>query len=238
MLVSGRSLVRISADKQVFLTAVFSWFISIISGKFRNCTSIRLRSLPSKSFPIHYFLVFPPCNARQSKHWQHRKRTPHRRIELSWKTLIEPVSVSSVTLLWRVLCRYNLPPVDMCHVFHPVCTNIYHARAHLRVIDAITFLISLIRINEVIPVLNWAPPLWIYLPMYGSIALVNLGRFFSSLIYTQSAGLLGRGISLSQGRYLHTEHHKHRINVHRHPCLQWDSNPRPHCSSGWRRFMA
>jgi hypothetical protein len=25
------------------------------------------------------------------------------------------------------------------------------------------------------------------------------------LIYTQSVGLLGRGISLSQGRYLHTE---------------------------------
>jgi hypothetical protein len=36
-------------------------------------------------------------------------------------------------------------------------------------------------------------------------ALVGLGRFFGSLIYTQSVGLLGRGISSSQGRYLNTE---------------------------------
>jgi hypothetical protein len=31
---------------------------------------------------------------------------------------------------------------------------------------------------------------------------------------TQSVGLLGRGISTSQGRYLHTEQHKHWINAH------------------------
>jgi hypothetical protein len=37
---------------------------------------------------------------------------------------------------------------------------------------------------------------------------VDLGRFFSFLIYKQSAGLLGRGISPSQGRYIHTEQHK------------------------------
>jgi hypothetical protein len=41
--------------------------------------------------------------------------------------------------------------------------------------------------------------------IYGSTALVDLGRFFSFLIYTQSIGLLGRGISPSQGHYLHTE---------------------------------
>jgi hypothetical protein len=33
------------------------------------------------------------------------------------------------------------------------------------------------------------------------------------------------GISPSQGSYLHTEH-KHRINAHRHPYLECDSNPR------------
>jgi hypothetical protein len=38
--------------------------------------------------------------------------------------------------------------------------------------------------------------------------------------YTQSVGLLGRGISQSQGMYLHTEQHKRRINAHRHPCLE------------------
>jgi hypothetical protein len=47
-----------------------------------------------------------------------------------------------------------------------------------------------------------------YLSLYGSTALVDLGRFFSFLIYTQFVGLLGRGISPSQGRYLHTEQHK------------------------------
>jgi hypothetical protein len=39
--------------------------------------------------------------------------------------------------------------------------------------------------------------------IYGSTAFVDLGRFFSFLIYTQSVGLLGQGISPLQGRYLH-----------------------------------
>jgi hypothetical protein len=44
--------------------------------------------------------------------------------------------------------------------------------------------------------------------IYGSTALVDLGRFFSFLIYTQSVGLLTRGISPSQSHYLHTEQHE------------------------------
>jgi hypothetical protein len=36
-----------------------------------------------------------------------------------------------------------------------------------------------------------------YLSIYGSTALMDLGRFFSFLILSQSVGLLGRGISLS-----------------------------------------
>jgi hypothetical protein len=74
------------------------------------------------------------------------------------------------------------------------------------------------------------------LSLYGSTALVDLGRFPSFLIHTQSVGLLARGISPSQGRYLHTEH-KYRINAHRHPCLQWDSNQRTQCPSGRKLFM-
>jgi hypothetical protein len=67
---------------------------------------------------------------------------------------------------------------------------------------------------------------------YGStILLLELGLCFSFLIYTQSVGLLGRGISPSQGRYLHTKQHKHNINAHKHPCLVWDWNPRSHRSS-------
>jgi hypothetical protein len=47
-----------------------------------------------------------------------------------------------------------------------------------------------------------------YLPIYGSTDLVDLGRFFSFLICTQSVGFLGREISPSQVRYLHTVQHK------------------------------
>jgi hypothetical protein len=51
------------------------------------------------------------------------------------------------------------------------------------------------------------------------------GLFFSFLIFfIHTAGLLGRVISPSQGRYLHTGQHKHRINAHRHT----------HASSGIR----
>jgi hypothetical protein len=74
--------------------------------------------------------------------------------------------------------------------------------------------------------------------IYGSTALLGLDRFFSFVIFfTQTVGLLGRGISPSQGRYLDTEQHKHRINEHSHPCLEWDSNPRSQCSSERRQFM-
>jgi hypothetical protein len=44
----------------------------------------------------------------------------------------------------------------------------------------------------------------------------------------QSVGLLGRGISPSQGHYLiHTQ------NKRKHPCIEWDSK----CSSGRRHLM-
>jgi hypothetical protein len=50
---------------------------------------------------------------------------------------------------------------------------------------------------------------WLYSPLLGP------GVFFSvAIIFTQTVGLLGRGISPSQGRYLHTEQHKHRINAY------------------------
>jgi hypothetical protein len=37
---------------------------------------------------------------------------------------------------------------------------------------------------------------------------------FRNLFFSQSVGFLGRGIRPSQGRYLHTGQHKHRINAH------------------------
>jgi hypothetical protein len=46
--------------------------------------------------------------------------------------------------------------------------------------------------------------------------LLGPDLFFSFVIFfTQMVGLHGRGISPSQGRYLHTGQHKHRINAHR-----------------------
>jgi hypothetical protein len=77
-----------------------------------------------------------------------------------------------------------------------------------------------------------------YLSIYGSTALRWISAAFSvSWSFPQSVGLLGRGISPSQGRYLHTEQHKHRINAHIHPCLEWNSNPRSQCLSVRRRFI-
>jgi hypothetical protein len=50
---------------------------------------------------------------------------------------------------------------------------------------------------------------WLYSPLLGP------GIFFSFLIFfTHTVGLLGRGISPSKGRYLHTGQHKHTINAH------------------------
>jgi hypothetical protein len=72
----------------------------------------------------------------------------------------------------------------------------------------------------------------IYLSIYGFTALVDLGRFFSSLTYTNSVGLLGLRFSPSPFRYLHTEQHKHRTNAHRHRCLEWNSNPRSSVREG------
>jgi hypothetical protein len=60
-------------------------------------------------------------------------------------------------------------------------------------------------------------------------------RLFSFLIYIQSVRLLGRGIRPSRGSHLHTGQHKHRINSHRHPFLEWYSNPRSQRLSQRRR---
>jgi hypothetical protein len=60
--------------------------------------------------------------------------------------------------------------------------------------------------------------LWLYSPLLGLVPCSL------SYAYTQWVGLLGQGISPSQGL--------------RHPCPEWDSNPRSQHSSGRRQFMA
>jgi hypothetical protein len=58
--------------------------------------------------------------------------------------------------------------------------------------------------------------------------------------FTQTVGLLGRVTSPSQGRYLNTGQHKHRINTShttKHPCLEWDSKPRSQHPSERSQFI-
>jgi hypothetical protein len=64
------------------------------------------------------------------------------------------------------------------------------------------------------------------------------GLFFNSvIIFTQKVGLLGRVKSPWQGRYLYTGQHKQNKRIHRHQCLEWDSNPRSQCSNERKQFM-
>jgi hypothetical protein len=53
---------------------------------------------------------------------------------------------------------------------------------------------------------------WLYSPLLGPSLLFSFVIFF-----IQTVLLLGGGISPSQGRYLHTGQHKHRINADKHP---------------------
>jgi hypothetical protein len=57
-------------------------------------------------------------------------------------------------------------------------------------------------------------------------------------LFTQTVCLLGRVISSSQGHYLNTGQHKHRINANRHPCLEWNSNPHSQRSRERRQIMS
>jgi hypothetical protein len=76
-----------------------------------------------------------------------------------------------------------------------------------------------------------------YLSMVLQLFVVPWSLFQFPDLFTQSVEVAGPVIRPSQGRYLHTGQHKHRINVHRHPCLKWDSNPRSQCLRGQRQFM-
>jgi hypothetical protein len=80
---------------------------------------------------------------------------------------------------------------------------------------------------------NTLPPFSLFPALWSIQHPWNALFHFSFLILRQSVGLLERGISLSQGRYLY----KHSTNTDKHPCLEWDSKPRSQRSSGRRQFM-
>jgi hypothetical protein len=50
----------------------FPWVFSILPGKYQDSISIRLRRLPSESFPINYSLIILPFDAVYSRYWQRR----------------------------------------------------------------------------------------------------------------------------------------------------------------------
>jgi hypothetical protein len=77
--------------------------------------------------------------------------------------------------------------------------------------------------------------LFIYLWLYSPCGPWPLFQFLN--LYTVNR-ISWTGIRPPQGRYLHTEQHKHRIKAHKQSCLEWDSNPRSQSSSGRRWFMA
>jgi hypothetical protein len=53
---------------------------------------------------------------------------------------------------------------------------------------------------------------------------------------TQSVGLLGRVISSSQGLWLYTNTEKRTYTNTKHPCPEWDSNPRSRVPSERRQY--
>jgi hypothetical protein len=69
--------------------------------------------------------------------------------------------------------------------------------------------------------------------MYTPTPIYFFYSCYSHLEHRASIGLLGRRYSPSQG-HCRTQ----TQNKHRHPCLEWDSNPRSQCSSGRRHFMS
>jgi hypothetical protein len=63
-----------------------------------------------------------------------------------------------------------------------------------------------------------------------AVLLLDLGHFFSFLVlYTLSTTPWMGDQPITR--------HTHRMNAHRHPCLEWDLNPRSQCSSERRQFM-
>jgi hypothetical protein len=89
-------------------------------------------------------------------------------------------------------------PIKLLHMFlHITCysmTFYYRSKTHVLKHQTVNFFFRI----------------WLYSSLY-------LGRFFSFLILYTVGRTPWTWISPSQGRYLHTEQHKHRINAHKHP---------------------
>jgi hypothetical protein len=80
--------------------------------------------------------------------------------------------------------------------------------------------------------------LWLYSPSQALAASMKLSVSLQLLDLGQSVGLLGQVISSSQGLYLYmnTEKRTHNTNT-KHPCPEWDTNPRSRRPRERRHFM-
>jgi hypothetical protein len=136
-------------------------------------------------------------------------------------------------LLIRNSCLYVIMIGVLMYLTHIFCLNsVWETFTNLHFIVPVA--ISNHNKLKRTPLVNRCLSTYVWLHSH----LLGLVRFFSFLIFfTQSIRLLGRGMSPSQGRYLHTGQHKHRINAHRHPSLKWDWNPRSQCFNGRRQSM-
>jgi hypothetical protein len=78
--------------------------------------------------------------------------------------------------------------------------------------------------------------LWRYSPNLGlGLPPWNSQFHFGFLDLRHSVGLLGRVISSSQGFYMYKNTEKRTHTNTKHPCPEWDSNPRSRFPSEWRQ---
>jgi hypothetical protein len=82
---------------------------------------------------------------------------------------------------------------------------------------------------------------WLYSPIQalGVSMKLSVSLQLLPIDLGQSVGLLGRVISSSRGLYLYTNTEKRTHNTNtKHPCPEWDSNPRSRRPRERRQFMS
>jgi hypothetical protein len=85
---------------------------------------------------------------------------------------------------------------------------------------------------------NLYSSLWLYGPVQALAASMKLSFPFQLLDIGQSVGHLGRVINYSQGLYLYTNTEKRPPNTNiKHPCPEFDSNPRFRRPRERRQFL-
>jgi hypothetical protein len=119
------------------------------------------------------------------------------------------LNLSDITSKFIIVVLFVI--IDLQRVLNAWYIEMFMIHPFTRFHTYLSFYLSLLLSVCLSVYLPTYPPthLSIYLSIYGSIALCwTLASFSVSWSFTQSVGLLGRGISPSQGSYLHTGQHK------------------------------